>query len=122
MAAFTEEWTIELAKAKVDRGADRIERVYGWEVERLLAGVRAALAVAGSVVGLAIAAVFQEVARVGPWQILFSVAALGVSLGVAVFLYLKLRRLYGSYLQSLRVFAVVQQPTETDQWIRSRSP
>ena len=34
MAEITKERTIELAAAKVDRGADRIERVYGWEVER----------------------------------------------------------------------------------------
>ena len=122
LAEVTKEWTIELGRAKVDRGADRIERVYCWEVERILTGVRAALAVAGSVVALVIAAVLEEVGQVGPWQILVAAAALGISVGAAVFLHAKLSRLFGNYLESLHVFAVVQRPVETDQWIPSHSP
>jgi hypothetical protein len=60
MAERDEEWMIELAAAKVDHGADRIERIYSWEVERLLAVVRAALAVAGSIIAVAGAAVSRK--------------------------------------------------------------
>ena len=114
MAELVEEWTIAFATAEVDRGEDRIERVYSWEVERLLVGVRAALAAAGSIVVLVVAVVFEEPARFGLWQILTFVAALGVSLGIVAFLYAKLGRLYGNYLESLLLFSLVQPTVETD--------
>jgi hypothetical protein len=114
MGERAEEWTIELATAKVDRVEDRIERVYAWEVERLLVGVRAALAAAGSLVVLVVAAAFEEPARLGPWQILTIVMALGASLGVIAFLYAKLGRLYGNYLESLLLVSLVQPTVETD--------
>lgn len=117
MVGITDERTIVLARAKVDRGAERIERVYGWAVEGILAVVRAALAVAGSIVGVAIAAVFGEVGQVGARQIVIAVAALGVSFGIVAYQYARLRRLYGNYLESLLLFAVVQGPEETDSWI-----
>jgi hypothetical protein len=119
MLDVTEERTVELAGAKVDRGADRIERAYGWEVERILAGVRAALAVAGSIVAPVVAAVFENV--VGPWQIFITVAVLGGSLSAVLYQHARLRRLYGNYLESLSLFAVVQRTTEIDRWIRSPS-
>jgi hypothetical protein len=114
MAEANEEWTIELATAKVDRGADRIERVYGWAVEGILAALRAALAVAGAIVVVVIAAVFDEVGRVGARQIVIAVAGLGASVGAVVYQYARLRRLYGNYFKSLQLFAVVQRPEETD--------
>jgi hypothetical protein len=117
MAERDEEWMIELAAARVDHGADRIERVYSWEVERLLAVVRAALVVAGSIIAVTIAAVFEEVGRVGARQIVIAVVALGVSFGAVVYQGARLRRLYGKYIESLRLFAVVQRPEETDRWI-----
>jgi hypothetical protein len=43
--------------------------------------------------------------------------ALGASLIAVVFLYARLGRLFGSYLESLRLFAVVQRAEETDRWI-----
>jgi hypothetical protein len=120
MPEVTEERIIELATAKVERGADRIERVYGWEAERIVAGLRAALAVAGSIVALVIASVFEN--AVGPWQILITLAVLAGSLGAVFHRHARLRRLYGNYLESLRLFAVVQRTAEIDRWIRSRSP
>jgi hypothetical protein len=79
--------------------------------------VRAALAVAGAIVGLIVAAVFEAVGHAGLWQILIAVAALGCSFGVAVYHYARLRRLYGNYLESLQLFAVVQGTQETARWI-----
>jgi hypothetical protein len=99
MPEITDERTIALATAKVERGADRIERVYGWEVERILAGLRAALAVACSIVGLMVATVFGAVGQAGLWQILVALAALGCSFGVTAYHYARLRRLYGNYLE-----------------------
>jgi hypothetical protein len=114
MPEVTDERTIELATAKVERGTDRIERVYGWEVERILAGLRAALAVAGSIVGLVVAAVLGTIGQAGLWQILVAVAALGCSFGVAVYHYARLRRLYGNYVESLKRFTVVERVMEAD--------
>jgi hypothetical protein len=71
---------------------------------------------------LIIAAVFGEAGQVGRWQILAGVAILAVSIGALAFLSTKLRRLYGNYLESLRVLAVVQRPEETDLWIPSPLP
>src|SRR5207237_3613587 len=48
--AMTRAQLIELARA--DISADRIERVYGWRVERMLAVVRAALTLAASIAAL----------------------------------------------------------------------
>lgn len=112
MLEVTEERMAELARAQVARGADRIERAYSWEVERVLAGLRAALAVAGSIVALVIAAVFQQAA--GPWQILITVMALGGTLAAVLYQHARLRRLYGNYLESLSRFAVVQRTMEID--------
>jgi predicted membrane protein len=114
MAAITEDRTIELATANVERAADRIEQVYQWEVERMLAGLRAALAIAGSIFGVALAALFGEVGRGGPWPPLVIVGAFGVSLAAAVFLYAKLGRLFGNYLESLLLFSLVERRVETD--------
>ena len=121
-AEITDERAIELARARVDRGADRIERVYSWEVERILVGVRAALAGVAAIVGVLLSTLFQGAGRLGPWKILIAVAALSVTLGAVAFLYAKLGRLYDNYLESLRHFAVVQRQEETDRWIPSRSP
>jgi hypothetical protein len=117
MPGITDERMIELATAKVARGADRIERVYSWEVERMLAGMRAALAVAGSIIGLIVAASFEEIGPAGLWQILVAVAALGGSFGAVAYCYARLRRLYGNYVASLSRFALVEQTVETERWI-----
>jgi hypothetical protein len=103
---------VELARADVS--ADRIDRVYGWRVERMLAVVRATLALAASILALVVAAVFEGAARLGPWQIVVAVTALGASLSSVVFLYARLGRLFGNYLESLSLFAVVQRAEETD--------
>jgi hypothetical protein len=114
---MTKEQLVQLARADIDRSADRIERLYGWEVERLLTVARAALVLAGSILGLVVAALLETSAPVGPWQILVAATALGASLIAVVFLYARLGRLFGSYLESLRLFAVVQRAEETDRWI-----
>jgi hypothetical protein len=64
-----------------------------------------------------VAAIFEGSARFGAWQIVVAAMALGASLGAVVFLYAKLGRLFGNYLESLGLFAVVQRPEETDRWI-----
>jgi len=79
--------------------------------------VRAVLTLAASILGLVLAAILEDGARLGPWQILVGATALGASLGAVVFLYAKLGRLLGNYLESLHLFAVVQRPEETDRWI-----
>ena len=101
--ALTREQLVELARADVS--ADRIERVYGWRVERMLAVVRAALALTASIIALVVAVVFEGAVR------------FGASLGTVVFLYAKLGHLFGNYLESLGLFALVQRPEETDRWI-----
>jgi hypothetical protein len=112
---MTKAQLVELARADVS--ADRIERVYGWRVERMLAVVRAALTLAASILALVVAAVFEGAAPFGAWQVVVAGIALGVSLGAVVFLYAKLGRLFGNYLESLGFFAVVQRTQETDRWI-----
>jgi hypothetical protein len=114
MLEITEDQMIELATARVDRGVDRLEQVYSWDVERVLVGMRAALAVAASVAGVLLTAIFREAARMGPSQILIALAALGLSTGVAARQSAKLGRLYGNYLESLRLFAVVQRMVDLD--------
>ena len=114
MPGITDERMIELATAKVERGADRIEQVYSWEIERMLAGVRAVLALAGSIIGLIVAAIFEEIGHAGLWQILIAVAALGGSFAAVAYCYARLRRLYGNYVESLRRFALVERAVETE--------
>ena len=114
MIEITEERMVEVAMAKVERGADRIEQVYGWEIERLLVGLRAALAVTGSIVGLIVAAVFGAVGHAGLERILVGVAALGLSFGVSAYQRARLHRLYGNYLESLGRFALLEQMMEND--------
>jgi hypothetical protein len=70
--------------------------------------------VAGSIVALVVAAVLQDVGQVGDWQIAIALAAVCATFAVVGYQHAKLRRLYGNYLESLRVFTLVQQSEETD--------
>lgn len=83
----------------------------------MLAVVRAALALTASIIALVVAVVFEGAVRFGAWQIVVATTTLGSSLGTVVFLYAKLGRLFGNYLESLGLFALVQRPEETDRWI-----
>jgi hypothetical protein len=109
------------ATAKIGGGEDRIERVYRWQFERALAAVRAAFVAAGWILAGALTAIIRGGVPFASWRTLIVATALVGSVAVAVCQYVRLGRLYGKYLESLRVFAVVQRRLETEQWIRSRS-
>ena len=119
MAQITREQTIDLARTGIGGGADRIERVYQWKFERALTAMRAALVLAGSILGALLAALLGGSARLQAWQYLIAAGALAGSFGAAAYQYPHLGRLHGEYLESLRSFGVVERAL--DPWIRSRS-
>jgi len=120
MAQITQEQVIEVATAKIGRGEDRIERVYRWQFEQALAVVRATFVLAGSIIGATLTALVQRAGPVAPWQTLIVAAAFAGSVGTAVYQNARLSQLYGNYLESLRVLAVVQRMLETEEWTHSR--
>jgi hypothetical protein len=93
---MTREQVVELARLDVERSTDRIDRVYGWQVERILTTMRATFVLAGSIIGawLAAAVIYQRA---------------------------QLERLLEDYLQSLRTLGLLQRERGTERWIRSRS-
>jgi hypothetical protein len=119
--AMTKEQVVELATAQVDRGEDRIERVYRWQFEAALAAVRASFVAAGSILGAMFTALLGGAIPLASWQTLVVAAALVGSVGIAGCQHARMGRLYDKYLESLHVFAVVQGEPEAEQWIRSRS-
>jgi hypothetical protein len=119
--AMTKEQVVELATAQVGRGEDRIERVYRWHFKRVLAATRAAFVAAGSILVATVTAIIHGAVADPSWRNLAVAAALASSVAIAGCQYARLGRLYGKYLESLRVFAVVQRTPEHEPWIRSRS-
>lgn len=118
---MTKEQVVELATLGVDRGEDRIERVYRWQFERALAAVRAEFVAAGSIVVATLTAIINGAVPVVSWQTLALATALTGSAAIAGCQYMRLGRLYGKYLESLHVFALVERAPETAQWTRSLS-
>ena len=119
--AMTREQVVELARVDVDRNADRIDRIYGWRVERLLMTLRATLVVAGSILGAWPAAVFARAEQPAMWQVAIAAAGLVGSFSGVIYQNARLDRLYDNYLESLRLLAVVEGLRERDEWIRTRS-
>jgi hypothetical protein len=118
--ALTREQVAELATAQIGHGEDRIERVYRWQFERALAALKASFVVAGSILGVTLTAVVHGAVPVASWRTVVVAAALVGSVAIARCQYVRLGRLYGKYLESLRVFAVVQRGLG-EPWMRSRS-
>ena len=118
---MTREQVVELARVDVERSADRIDRFYGWQVERLLTTLRATLVVLGSILGAWLAAVFARAEQPAMWQVAVAAAGLAGSFGGVIYQNAQLDRLYDNYLESLRLLAVVQGLRERDEWIRSQS-
>jgi hypothetical protein len=118
--AITKEQVVVLATAQVGHGEDRIERVYRWQFERAPAALKASFVAAGSILGATLTAIVHGGVPVASWRAVVVAAALVGSGAITGCQYVRLGRLYGKYLESLRVFAVVQ-PWPGEPWMRSRS-
>jgi hypothetical protein len=119
--AMTMEQVVELSRVDVERSADRIDRVYGWRVERVLTTMRATFVLAGAIIGAWFAPVFARAEQVGKWQGIIAAAGLAGSLAAVIYQRALLERLSEGYLQSLRTLSLVQPERGTDKWIHSRS-
>lgn len=117
----TREQVAELARVDVERSADRIDRIYGWRVERVLTMLRATFVVAGSILGTWLAAVFARPEQPAMWQLVVAAVGLVGSFAGVIYHSARLDRLYDNYLESLRLLAVVQRPRKREEWIRSAS-
>ena len=118
---MTREQVVELARVDVERSADRIDRVYGWRVERVLTTMRATFVLAGSIIGAWLTAVFASGGQIGRWQNVIAVAGLASSFAAVIYQRALLERLSEDYLQSLHTVGLVQREQGTGKWIRSRS-
>ena len=118
--AMTKEQVVELATARIGHGEDRIERVYRWQFECALAALKASFVAAGSILGATLTAIVHGAVPVASWRTVVVAAALVGSVAIAGCQYVRLGRMYGKYLESLRVFAVVQRSPD-EPWMRSRS-
>ena len=118
---MTREQVVDLARVDVEGTADRIDRVYGWRVERVLTTLRATLVLAGSIVGAWFAAVFARAEQVGTWQGVIAATGLAGALAAVIYQRAQLDRLSEDYLESLRTLGLVERERGTDKWIRSRS-
>ena len=118
---MTKEQVVELARLDVEGSADRIDRIYGWRVERLLTTMRATFVLAGSIIGAWFAAVFARGEQIGRWQNVIAVTGLAGALAAVIYQRALLERLSEDYLQSLYTLGLVQREQGTDEWIRSRS-
>jgi hypothetical protein len=119
--AMTREQIVELARVDVEGSADRIDRIYGWRVERILTTMRATLVLTGSIVGAWLTAVFASGEQIGRWQNVIAVAGLAGSFVAVIYQRAQLERLSDGYLKSLHTLGLVQRDRGTDEWIRSRS-
>jgi hypothetical protein len=119
--AMTREQVVELARVDVERSADRIDRVYGWRVERVLTSMRTTFVLAGSIIGAWLAPVFTRAEQVGNWQDVIAATGLAGSVAAVIYQRAQLERLAEDYFQSLYTLGLVQRERGTDKWIHTRS-
>jgi hypothetical protein len=100
---------VELVTAQIAGAEERIERVYEWQFDRLMAAVRAMSVIAASIVATLGTAFFEENVQMEWWLAVVLVVDLSASVAIAVFSFARLGRIRREYLANLSVLGVTRQ-------------
>jgi hypothetical protein len=112
VAQITIEDALRLVATQVVGIDDRIERVYLWQFERLMAVVKGAFVIWASLLATLAPAVFGEKVRAEWWQGLTLVTFLFAVGAIGFFNYLRLGRIYLEYVDNLLMLGFARQMTE----------
>jgi len=104
---------VELVTAQVVGAEDRMERVYQWQFDRLMAAVRAMSVIAASIAATLATAFLRENVGTEWWLVVVLVVCLSAAVAIGVFSYVRLARIRREYLGNLSVLGVTRQRTQT---------
>jgi hypothetical protein len=103
----------ELVIAEVAGIEDRIERVYEWRFNRLMAAIRATSVMSASIVATLATALFEGNLRGEWWLVVVLFAGLSASAAIGTFTYVRLARISREYVGNLSVLGAMRQRTQT---------
>ena len=109
---------LRLEVAQVVGVEDRVERVYLWQFERLMAVVKGAFVVWASLLATLGTVLFEGNVEADWWRMLVLLAGLFGAGAIGVFGYLRLGRIYWEYVDNLLMLGFARQ-TEVRPWPRS---
>jgi hypothetical protein len=104
---------VQLVTAQVAGAEDRMERVYQWQFDRLMAVVRATAVISASIVATPATALFGESVRTERWLVIALVVGLSAAAGIGILSYVRLGRIRREYLDNLSMLGVTRQRTQT---------
>ena len=104
---------LRLEVAQVVGVEDRVERVYLWQFERLMAVVRGTSVTIASIVATLGTAFFGEHVRTEWWLVVVLLVCLSAAVAIGVFSYVRLDRIRREYLANLSVLGVTRQRMQT---------
>jgi hypothetical protein len=113
VAHITGHDVVELVTAHVAGAEDRMERVYRWQFDRLMAVVRASALVSASIVATLGTAFFGEHVRSEWWLVVALIVGLSAVAGIGIVSYVRLGRIRREYLANLSMLGVTRQRTQT---------
>jgi hypothetical protein len=113
VAQITTEDALRLVAAQVVGIEDRVERVYLWQFERLMAAVKGAFVVSVSILATLATAFFEENVGSEWWLVIVLVTTLLAAAAIGLFSYVRLARNSREYVGNLSVLAAMRQRTQT---------
>ena len=104
---------VELVTAHIAGAEERIERVYQWQFDRLMAVVKATAVISASIIATLGTALFGEHVRTEWWLAVVLVVCLSAAVAIGVFSFARLGRIRREYLANLSVLGVTRQGRPT---------
>jgi hypothetical protein len=99
VAQITTQDVLRLVAAQVVGIEDRIERIYLWHFERLMAAVKGAFVASVSILATLATAFFQENVGSEWWLVIFLVVTLLAAAAIGIFSYVRLVRISREYIR-----------------------
>jgi hypothetical protein len=112
VAQITTEDALGLVAARVVGIEDRIERVYLWQFERLMAVVKGAFVVWASLLATLGTVLFERDLQANWWRVLVLLFGLFGAGATGIVSYLRLGRIYWDYVDNLLMLGVARQTKE----------
>ncbi|HYZ76075.1 MAG TPA: hypothetical protein VE596_01755 [Gaiellaceae bacterium] len=113
MTQIRTEDALRLVAAQVVGIEDRIERVYLWQFERLMAAVKGAFVVSASILATLATAFFEENVGSEWWLVIVLVVTLVAAAAIGILSYARLARISREYIGNLAVLGSMRQRTQT---------
>jgi hypothetical protein len=112
MTEIATEDVLRLVASQVVGAEDRIERVYLWKFDRLMAAVKGAFVIAASLLAPLATVFFEGNVQAQWWWVLLLLTGLVAVGAFGFFSYRRLGQIYWAYLDNLLMLGFARQTTE----------